>query len=313
MSIRGEVAGASRVALVNYPDIGNVGDPALWLGTMSLLDRLGVRPSVHVPIGDLTRSMADRLRGADVILINGGGNFGDLWAGQQQTREQVLEVCAHQRIVQLSQSCWFRDESNLERMVSLIDRAADVTMMWRDRRSLEFAESALPGSHMLAPDMAFGLGAASRDITLDILCLIRADQESRYPGFDWSGVGATVTDWTTDPRPEHPDLPATRQRMREMLTEGAPTARVQPLLIEVARRRVGRGFDILGSGRVIVTDRLHGHIMALLLGRPHVILDNTYSKIADFHRTWTEGVGAVVPADNPREALEAAASMVVVR
>ena len=35
-----------------------------------------------------------------------------------------------------------------------------------------------------------------------------------------------------------------------------------------------------------MTDRLHGHIMATLLGKPHVVIDNFYGKIANFIHAW---------------------------
>jgi exopolysaccharide biosynthesis predicted pyruvyltransferase EpsI len=42
------------------------------------------------------------------------------------------------------------------------------------------------------------------------------------------------------------------------------------------------GFAQIDRHEVLVTDRLHGHIMATLLGKPHVVIDNFYGKIANF-------------------------------
>ena len=36
---------------------------------------------------------------------------------------------------------------------------------------------------------------------------------------------------------------------------------------------------LFSSGKVVITDRLHMSIFALLLHKPHVILDQTYGKI----------------------------------
>jgi exopolysaccharide biosynthesis predicted pyruvyltransferase EpsI len=44
---------------------------------------------------------------------------------------------------------------------------------------------------------------------------------------------------------------------------------------------------MLSEGRVVVTDRLHGHILCLLLGIPHIVLDNSYGKLRSFDETWT--------------------------
>ena len=38
---------------------------------------------------------------------------------------------------------------------------------------------------------------------------------------------------------------------------------------------------LLNTGRVIVTDRLHGSIFAFLMNKPHVIIDQSYNKITN--------------------------------
>jgi len=42
-----------------------------------------------------------------------------------------------------------------------------------------------------------------------------------------------------------------------------------------AGARLRRGCDVLSQGRVVIADRLHGHILSLLLGLPHVLMNNT--------------------------------------
>jgi len=57
---------------------------------------------------------------------------------------------------------------------------------------------------------------------------------------------------------------------------------------------------------VAITDRLHGHILCLLLGIPHVVLPDRYGKLRGFVEAWTSGSDLFVWASEPRAALEAA-------
>ena len=57
----------------------------------------------------------------------------------------------------------------------------------------------------------------------------------------------------------------------------------------LATARVARGLRLLSRGQTIATDRLHGHILALLLDIPHVVFDNDYGKIGRYVATWTQG------------------------
>ena len=44
---------------------------------------------------------------------------------------------------------------------------------------------------------------------------------------------------------------------------------------------------LLSRGRIVVTDRLHAHVMCVLLGIPHVLLDNSYGKVSSVYRSYT--------------------------
>ncbi|MEO1222550.1 MAG: polysaccharide pyruvyl transferase family protein, partial [Pseudomonadota bacterium] len=55
--------------------------------------------------------------------------------------------------------------------------------------------------------------------------------------------------------------------------------------------RVKRGFAMLSRGRAVATDRLHGHIMSVLLGIPHFVSDNSTGKLTAFGEAWTFAAG----------------------
>jgi pyruvyl transferase EpsO len=78
----------------------------------------------------------------------------------------------------------------------------------------------------------------------------------------------------------------------------------------LARYWVDRGCRILARGRVVVTDRLHGHVLALLMGIPSVVLPNANAKTRSFVDTWTHDVDGVVRADDAASGLAAARDLV---
>lgn len=71
---------------------------------------------------------------------------------------------------------------------------------------------------------------------------------------------------------------------------GDPPGAVPALLAAydgLARLQLVRGCRLLTAGRVAVTDRLHGHVLALLLGLPHVLVADRYGKARSYWDTWT--------------------------
>jgi pyruvyl transferase EpsO len=61
------------------------------------------------------------------------------------------------------------------------------------------------------------------------------------------------------------------------------------LFNQLADRRVRRGCLLLSQGEVVITDRLHAHILCCLMEIPHVVMDNSYGKISNFRKTWGTG------------------------
>jgi len=79
---------------------------------------------------------------------------------------------------------------------------------------------------------------------------------------------------------------------------------------ELAWLRVDRGLRLLSRGRMIVTDRLHGHILGLCLGIPQVVLDNSYHKISSTFETWTAPSPITCWADSIEQAMNQCQSLV---
>jgi len=169
--------------------------------------------------------------------------------------------------VQLPQSIHFRVPSEGDRFAAFIADHPDFVLYVRDTRSLDFARKHLACPSHLAPDSAYALGEQLRgEAQCDVLMLMRTDDERQ--GYAISRANpATVVDWLEDDA----DLP---------VGVDAKAREAQ------AVARVNRGLRLLTRGRVVVTDRLHGHILADLLGISHVVLDNDYGKIAAYLDAW---------------------------
>ena len=42
----------------------------------------------------------------------------------------------------------------------------------------------------------------------------------------------------------------------------------------------------MAAAQCVVSNRLHGHILACLLGLPNLLFDNSYGKCSDYFHTW---------------------------
>ena len=312
----------TRVALVNFPNHANAGDSAIWLGALASLQRMQVNVVYRASWATYEPSALRRALGDGVVLLQGGGNFGDLYpANQQATRERVLTDLSDLRTIQLPQSLHFDDPANLEQMRRLCEGHGDFTLLVREEQSLAFAKEHFAVPIELCPDLALALEPHHRvaDPRVDVLHLARVDKEAvpREDAPYGAGVTGERVDWLDDlddePRWSLGDR--WRRRLnRTLLNRSAKspgfarnTWKDSAMTFEpLARRWVGRADEILARGRVVRTDRLHAHVLSLLQGIPHVIEDNATGKVRSFHDTWTHACSLTHWADSPADAAEMA-------
>ncbi|MCK9900280.1 polysaccharide pyruvyl transferase [Parafrankia colletiae] len=305
--------GTTSVALLDFPYHRNSGDSAIWLGVRRTLERLGVRVAY---VSDTARYRPDRLREAlpvGPILLLGGGNFGDLWPGHQELRVQVLRDFPDRTVIQLPQSIAFRDDRALDEARRVTAEHPDFVFMVRERRSLAFAQENFDVRVVLAPDSAFANGPLSppRPVRPEgVLCLARDDVEGTGLINGVVGPGIRRADWVMPRVPElrwkaARGLPKAERHL--LGRHGVAYRAARPALYaayeSMARVSVETATGLLCTARYVVTDRLHAHVLCLLLGIRHTVFDNSYGKVGGTYEAWTSGSDIARWATSADEAL----------
>jgi pyruvyl transferase EpsO len=307
------IPSGSTCALLDFPNHGNVGDNAIWLGEKAYLRSIN---AAIVYASDISAHSDARLRKklkGGILLMHGGGNLGDVWLHHQRFREQIISEYRSFQIIQLPQTIHFQHKENLERARSIFNAHPNLTLLVRDRRSLEIARNEFRAASYLCPDTAFMLGDLPRlgAAQTKIVWLARTDTESS--GYSCPSAEADVCrlDWRRDPRSavfRANNFLVRHSRCKTPILRDC-AAFLSCAYDVLARRRLVRGCRLLCQGQVVVTDRLHGHIISLLLGIPNVLLDNNYGKVKNFYETWTQSCGLTVWAESLEEALAAGRSL----
>jgi pyruvyl transferase EpsO len=304
----------SMVALLDYPNNSNIGDSLIWLGEIAYLRSRGISPHY---VCDLNNYRADRINRAlknnPVILLHGGGNFGTLWPEEQAFRIKVLREFKGTPIIQMPQSLHFENEYILAETTQAIREHGEFTLLVRDQPSYDFAQQHFDCTVTLCPDMAFFIGELKSDTQpqLDRFILSRTDHEKST---NWPDSISTlgnksiveIKDWLEMGWNER-ILGRIERHSSNLRSFVDPDNKLLCILWNyLANARLRRGKALLQSGRVIISDRLHVHILSILLNKPHALIDNVYGKLGNLHKAWTipyQGVRLVHTLD---EAFEAA-------
>jgi exopolysaccharide biosynthesis predicted pyruvyltransferase EpsI len=313
------LAAQGPFALVDYPDAANAGDHAIWIGEKMLLKRLGAKVAYECSLETYNKEAMAAALGSGTILMHGGGNFGDTYI-YQQFRHRVLADFPDNKIVIFPQTVMFFTDSGIGQSANLFSAHADVTIAVRDVLSLHILQRSFGSHHriVLAPDMSFMIKPQRRSMqpVFGIVWLSRTDVESVH--------GAVIPNTVNPQR-----LRSQNIRLGDYV-DGIPTivdadiAGSNLLLVtdwyrckldqdglnkykdfdfdQRSQFWLDRALRILSAAHVVITDRLHAHILCTLAGIPHVLLNNSYGKNVSFFETWCRPLDLCQVARSPAEA-----------
>jgi exopolysaccharide biosynthesis predicted pyruvyltransferase EpsI len=314
----------ATIVMPDFPNFPNCGDSAMFMGVAEYLAR---RPRLRLAYigerGTRGRALLRRLPEDGVVLLGGGNGLGDVWLDDQLRREELIASLRDWPIVLAPQSIHFGDDRNLARAREVLSGHPRLTLLCRDANSYELAQREFDVRVELCQDVAFLLGPLSRPAppTTDVVWLSRTDHEalpSSSPGTVRVPPNVEVGDWVSDlPVAGHGRMRARLVRSHSSLLQRAtawPSPRsLDPLrnslYVWLARNRVHRALSFLSRGRVVITDRLHGHILCTLMGIPHVLLPNSDGKTLHFYRSWPETHGTARWCERADAALAVAESL----
>ncbi|BCL74675.1 exopolysaccharide biosynthesis protein [Jeongeupia sp. HS-3] len=284
-----------RVALIDFPHHANAGDSYIWFGQIEYLLRRGANIVYVCWNGAYDPDCIKHVLGPQgVVLFHGGGNFGDRWSEPHALRLRVLNDLKGHRVIQFPQTVRFDHAENIVATQAAVAEHGDFVLFVRDQASYDFSTAHFGCPVELSPDMAFFIGARKPvSVLRDGIVLARTDIESAgpkavahldltmLPGV-WLRDDWLVPDWA------EAKLTNFLCRFNRRWNRNALGRALMVILANrLASQRLKRGIRQLSSGRLVVTDRLHAHILCLLLGKRHMVMDNDYGKISTFHQAWT--------------------------
>nr|WP_244633560.1 polysaccharide pyruvyl transferase family protein [Aeromicrobium sp. CFBP 8757] len=301
-TLRPVLAPSHRVDLANVPLHNNCGDSAIWLGQLKVLRALGVDTSRARRFTNILDQFAVP-RPSPIVLVRGGGYFGDLWPDELRAFFDACEQYQGQSLIFMPQSMGTLSHATVLAVTASIERHGDVRLLLRDTRSAEKARELFPTALVsLAPDSAQALTAEdlmglvprpNRDLP-PIRVIARSDSEG-----DGSLVGRAqelnlkVLDFVDA------ESSKTNKILRwthEFIRARFPHRLASAILIRAlpkrsvydhhARAELRRAVSLIAGAEKVVTDRLHASIIASILEIEVVAVDTGYGKLRSYFEAW---------------------------
>ena len=290
---------------LDLPFHANIGDSLIWEGTLEFLKQLPYKCLYTSSYDTYLSQSIDR---KTIILLHGGGNWGDLYPRHHEFRKKIIKEYPQNRIIILPQTIYYPNSAYQEKDIIFFNQYPNVTICVRDKKSYEIAKNNFSQNPIiLIPDMAFFIPYKRiKHNSKNVLFLKRNDKELPSNIHITIPKGIDMHDWPTTER----DFWYIRL---VNIVFGTFKKIITPFNLKLAQRikdfkyncfirkfYVNIGSDFINHYDTIYTTRLHGMILSILLDKQIYLIDNSYGKNFNFYHTWLEDLDSVqlIESDN---------------
>lgn len=283
------IPSGSSIYYIDYPVYNNGGDLLIMKGAEAFFKDNQIRVQARYSVLDFPDKLI--IPKDQIIVLQGGGNFGDLYPVHQKLREKIVASYPHHRIVLLPQTIFFKKEAEYDRTARIFNGHKDVHLFVRDTLTYSLASQKFNKcSVYLSPDMAHQLWPILPKSSpgKELLCFFRTDIEktSEQESFESAGRGDYL-DWASlYNRVEKKSI----KMIGQMMTKGGVPLPMQAIWGKYSDYLVDKAVKRFSGYHSVQTSRLHGHILSCLMDKPNTLLDNSYGKNSNYYNTWTSGI-----------------------
>ena len=252
------------------PEHGNIGDYAISLGEKEFFlnyfdkyDVIWVTANEWLYMKDFWQYNINK---EDILFMNGGGYFGDIWPSGQICKE-IVDCFPDNVKIFFPNTLTYKSGINLQNNqlqsdYEWLSNQSDLYVFFRDAYSFEYMREYEKVNCFYSPDMALYIEPTKEkdnNVKTDVLLCFRDDREKVFDG---------------------------SERIKTMLSElGYNTSETdihlnRYLSLEEGYVFVNRFIKQMQDYSLVITDRLHALILSVLAGVPCIATDNLTGKVS---------------------------------
>jgi exopolysaccharide biosynthesis predicted pyruvyltransferase EpsI len=290
-------------ALLGAPELADLGGSATYLGELQSLQQHHGVPGHVGAVGPSNWLRMEKRIGDGPILLHGGG-LDQAWPNAQAFREAVLWRYRGRRVIQLPQALHFPSQAAIDQAARVIERHGAFTLLVRDQPSYDLARRSFHCEVRMCPDPAFALGLLPRGVPSRPMLLLLRDEGERQAGQREVQTGnvAAIPD-RADGTDAVPFTWGERRRMMGAMVRSLSRDRLLTIWRARAEVQLARGLALLRTAECVITDRYDAHVLCLLTGIPHYVVDDGGGEVAATIATWNTDRACLGRVANLPEAL----------
>ena len=272
VSLYDKYIGQKKIFLLMEPEYGNLGDHAIAYASEKFInDKFPEYKLISVSESDTCihlKSIKAVCEEGDLFFIQGGGNMGSLYPYIERMRRFCVKKIKNNPVICLPVSVYFENNFNgrkeLKKSINVYNSSTNLIIYTRDIASYDYLRRYVIRDNVkLVPDMVFYLaGKTKKEISKneDYLVCLRKEKES--------AIGEEK-----------------REEISRILLKNYNNVFLYDTTIwrtvNIGFREIELDtlFRMFSRAKCVITDRMHGMIIAFIMGTPCVVLESFDTKI----------------------------------
>lgn len=286
--------------IVGTPDHKNLGDHAITYATQKFVKNILPDYSIEtITEGEFYNkfiSFKNNLKKTDVIILQGGGNLGNLYQYIEDMRRIVINSCKKNPIIMFPQSLFFTDDKigNIEKQHTkkLYSKNSQIFYFAREKYSKEKMKEIFDNNRVFCvPDIVLSLRNVVENVNKreGIICCFRSDKESALTNEQKNNIIGKI------------------KKMGNI--EQLDTVCDYMVSEEKREEKLFQIWNRFASAELVITDRLHGMIFSIITNTPCIAISNNNKKLLGVYH-WIESLDFVQFVDDVDKIDEEALKMI---
>jgi pyruvyl transferase EpsO len=262
----------SKYILIGLPRHMNLGDTLIWEAEVQILNSLKAPRLYSYFFG--TENL--KIDNNTIIVWSGGGYFSDVWPNSLKYIRKMLSKYSNNKHVFLPNSVFFgSEESVIETNAAIKQCKKEVVIFSRERQSIQEAKKLNGITSILLPDVVLGWDIEKymsehklQNTTCEKTLYISRNDREKIAAQEVKAD--KVSDW--------PTMVSKPKYLKD--------CDAHFWSLDIRWRLVNEAINFIAPYKTVYSDRMHGAILAWLLKKETVLIDNSYHKSKSLYNTW---------------------------
>lgn len=257
------------------PNHGNMGDQAIAFATLEFLKKYFCEYEIiEIDRKELYKNFYGIKRSInkdDLIVLHGGGNMGNLYLPEEESRRFVIEKFKDNNIISMTQTITFTDdrEGKKEQQISrrIYNSHNKLILLAREEKSYEIMKNLFNSTVFKVPDIVFFLSGKLEGNHINrkfITTCLRDDKESLYLEKKKAFI--------KNLKDNYDNVMIYDTNLNRDLNINSRTSELKKM------------WDNFRKSKIVITDRLHGMIFCVITNTPCIVLKSLDCKITESYK-----------------------------